>query len=244
MVHRMYAKLLETAHVVGHRIAKARVAKRPGGWSQTDLAEELATRGILDLTAKQWLTRIKNYETTPPRTVPPPFVERSIEDALGLERGWLSADVEQIRWRSSTANAEIAPATATNLINLVPYWGLVPCGEWEQPDPGAEDLIQVSDRIEDTRGVIAIRVRGNSMLPLFSPGEVVSVRLGSEKLDGVVTLARNQDSELTLKLMKFVGGVWELHSINPEYGNASADSVTILGHAIYREGGDPSGIRA
>jgi SOS-response transcriptional repressor LexA len=62
-------------------------------------------------------------------------------------------------------------------------------------------------------------------------------------LDGVVTLAQNQDGELTLKLMRYVDGVWELHSLNPAYGNASAEQWSIIGHAIYHEGGDLSGIR-
>lgn len=235
--------LRQSAHMqVGERIAKARNAKKPGGWSQSDLATELASRGMLGFNRDQWLSRIKNYESG--RTTPPTLAERAIEEALELEPGWLSSVTETVRWRQPQSNVEFVSPTQSKTINLVPYWGIVPCGDWERPEVGHEELIQVSDRIEDTRGCRAVRVAGNSMLPLFTPGEVVTIRLSSDKLDGVVTLAQNQDGELSLKLMRYVNGTWELHSLNPDYGIATADSVTILGHAIYHEGGDFSGIRA
>lgn len=128
-------------------------------------------------------------------------------------------------------------------INLVPYWGAVPAGNWESPpdDPG---WIQVSEGIADTNNVIAVRVTGSSMEPRLLHGQLVCIRLSKELRDGVVTLVKNQNSELTLKVAKRTEGAgWELHSINPEYPPTSAEYVEAVGYAISLEEVNLHGIR-
>ena len=224
------------------KIAQGRKAKRPE-WSAPALARVLADGGALGLDAKKWLSRLKNYELD--RSTPPEDALVEIAKALGIDRAWFDQpEATPVRWLAMPANASLETQPNLPMKNLVPYWGLVPCGNWERPEIDEEELIEVSDRIADIRRIVAVRVAGNSMLPVFQPNQVVSVRLDPTPLDGVVTLAQNQDGELTLKILKFVGGRWELHSLNPDYGVATAESWTILGHAIYQEGGDPSGIRA
>jgi SOS-response transcriptional repressor LexA len=233
----------ETTLVYARKIAEARQAKRPK-WSAPALAKVLAENGALGLDPKKWTSRIKNYELA--RSNPPQEALAEIAKALGVDRHWFDEpDGSPIRWVSMPPNARFERPANAPMTNLVPYWGLVPCGNWERPDIDEEELIEVSDRIQDLRRVVAVRIAGNSMLPVFQPNQVVSVRLDPTPLDGVVTLAKNQDGELTLKILRHVGaGQYELHSLNPDYGVATAESWEILGHAIYQEGGDPSGIRA
>lgn len=145
--------------------------------------------------------------------------------------------------KPTPSNAIIEQLRGAPQINLVPYWGVVPCGDWESPSSEPE-LVQVSDRVVDTRNVVAVRVRGNSLAPRLLDGQLVCVKLGSEKIDGIITYVENQDRERTLKVMRRTPVGWELQSINPEYGSVTAEQVTILGHAISVEEYNPFGLSA
>lgn len=210
---------------LGQQIKDLRQAKFPP-LSQAELATEL---GISR-------NQIANYETN--RTVPPTSLLRKLEEIFSLTAGQLNIPIAQL-----APGHALQPVKLPNspLINLIPYWGQVPCGEWERPadDP---DLIQVSETI-DPKGVIAVKVSGNSMAPRLMHGQTVVIKLDKTARDGVITLATNHQCELTLKVLTFTKGKWELHSINPEHGTVSAESWEILGYAIAVEEHDPQGIR-
>lgn len=236
--------LLETAPVYAKKVREARNAKHPY-WPQPFLAKTLAGKKALGLTERQWLDLVKNIEYDRREAVKPEEIG-AIAEALGIQQRWFDEpDGSPIRWTHMPSNATIEPEKPQEHVpNIVPYWGIVPCGNWERPENDEEARIKVSDEIEDVRGVIAVRVGGNSMLPAFHPNEIISIRRSQTPLNGVVTLARNEDGELTLKKMVQVGpDEWELHSLNPLYGTASAAGWEILGHAVWHEGGDMGGIR-
>lgn len=229
---------------VGAKIQKARKFHRP-----PLTREELADR------VKKGSSTIGMYENGI-RRVPEEIVSR-IADALNIPIEWfydgldtmppdaMPKFMEQV---GTSSNVEIIePTQGTPQITLVPYWGVVPAGDWEMPNNDV-GTIQISDRWQeifpDLKGIIAVRAMGNSMLPRIHSGQVVPIRLSPEKKDGVVTLAKNGHGELTLKLLVYTPKGWELHSFNPAYGNVSAEECVILGHAIGLEEVAPEGLRA
>jgi phage repressor protein C with HTH and peptisase S24 domain len=246
----MYGQVLINAYVIGDRIANARAAKLPQPWSQTTLANVLAGSSALGLDSNKWKSRLKNYESN--RSTPDETTLKAIAKALSVEYRWLKngpADTPVV-WSSMPSNAQLVdeddiedPTDETDIYtHLVPYWGAVPAGNWEKP-ANDEELIRISRRVRKKDKVVAVTVRGNSLAPRFQSGDTVAIRLDPTPVEGVITLALNQDNELTLKVLRFIAGQWELHSINPDYGISKADTWSILGHAIHREETDLSGLR-
>ncbi|MGV3617970.1 MAG: LexA family transcriptional regulator [Fimbriimonas sp.] len=116
---------------------------------------------------------------------------------------------------------------------LVPYWGVVPCGGWERPshDP---DMVPVSAAFRDRTDIIAVKATGESMMPLYKPGQIVPIRINQRKLEGTISLIQNEDQELSLKVARrFPDGHWEFHSINPLYGQSKGEEIRLLGHAVH-----------
>lgn len=183
------------------------------------------------------------YETG--RRDVPRDVVQDISKALNIPVSWFfdaqDSPVPELHGRGR--NVERAPMGRSPQITLVPYWGTVPCGEWERPANDDWELIQVSERYEEVRDIIAVRVSGRSMEPRFRHGQLVVIKLGTERKDGVIVLAENGNRELTLKVLAYTPTGWQLQSINPEYGNANADEWKLVGYAIGFEEFDPQGIR-
>jgi SOS-response transcriptional repressor LexA len=145
--------------------------------------------------------------------------------------------------RPPDRNAQPEKRKVAQHLRLVPFWGPVPAGNWETP-PEEPAWIQVSEALDGEEGIVAVRVTGNSMEPRLSHGQLVIIKQDSRPHDGVITLARNQDSELTLKVLRYVEGKgYELHSLNPDYGTVTAESWSIIGYAISIEETNLSGIR-
>lgn len=224
---------------IADKIRKARDYHRPPIRDRADLAAMINKAS----------SSIGMYETG--KRLPPPEVIRSIAAALRIPFEWFIDGKDTLPPMDAislspgtTPNADIVSLTNKPQINLVPYWGAVPCGDWERPSSDDGELIQVTERIEDITGVIAVRVRGNSMNPRLMDGQIVSVRLSSEKQDGRIVLAQNGDKELTLKALRYTPLGWRLDSINPDFGSVCADEVTILGYAIALEETELSGLHA
>lgn len=116
----------------------------------------------------------------------------------------------------------------------IPYWGEVPAGDWQMPVGDDTAMMRVEKGLGKANRC-AVRVAGDSMLPRLRHGDVVHIELSKTPREGCITLARNQDNELTLKALKHVAGQWELHSFNPEYPNATSASWEILGYAVVIE---------
>jgi SOS-response transcriptional repressor LexA len=212
---------------IGEKIKYLRTARRPS-LSQLELAKEIG------ITRDQ----VSNYETD--RTEPPRPIVTKLSRLWSVPEEWLWDESAGLN-PPGLKNVEVTKRRNLPLVNLVPYWGEVPCGDWTRPEVH-EDLIQVSEAI-DVEGCVAVRVSGRSMYPRLIDGQLVVIKLSKSRKDGVITLARDQDANLTLKVLRYFQGKWELQSIDPEYGSISADMVEILGHAIHVEESNPNGIR-
>lgn len=114
----------------------------------------------------------------------------------------------------------------------VPYWGVVPCGDWERPS-GDPETVVVSNRLRGVSGIIAVRAAGKSMLPIYQPNDLVPIKLSSSKQDGAISLIRNEQNDLSLKIARLGRHGWTFESVNPEYGNVASAEVTLLGHAVF-----------
>ncbi|MBS1716444.1 MAG: helix-turn-helix domain-containing protein [Armatimonadetes bacterium] len=178
---------------------------------------------------------IANYENG--RTEPPAHIIRKVSKLWRIRESWFWDQAEE----DLPGNAKPIDRPNEPLINLAPYWGQVPCGDWQAPD-GDGDWLQISDAI-DPGGVVAVKVAGYSMAPRLLPGQVVTVRLSKEPREGVISLAANGQKELTLKVLKRIEDEWVLESVNPAYGAVSADSWEILGYAVAVEDHSVQGIR-
>lgn len=229
------------------KIRKARVYHRPP-----------LSRDELALRIRKGSSTVGMYENGDRK--PPEDIISRIADATGTPIAWFfdGADtlppdampqiMEGVRepiapYQAGAPNASPADLANSPQLNLVPYWGTVPAGDWERPTCEDGDTIQVSDQYEDLSGVRAVRVSGSSMEPRLLHGQLVLIKLSTEQRDGVITLAVNQDRELTLKVLRYSPDGWELHSINPEFGKSTAAEWSILGYAIGIEEVNPHGIR-
>jgi SOS-response transcriptional repressor LexA len=182
------------------------------------------------------------YETGD-RKPPEMWVSR-FADSLGIPLQWFyDGKPGPPPERNIISNVEPVdlPGKGKYQINLVPYWGVVPCGHWAAP-VGEPEWVQVTDSI-DAEGCRAVRVSGDSMEPRLSHGQLVVIRLSPEPREGVITLAKNGDGELTLKVLRYCPNGWELHSLNPSYPPTTADTWEILGYAVAIEEANPHGIR-
>lgn len=122
----------------------------------------------------------------------------------------------------------------------VPYWGIVPCGDWETPSDSVEE-VAVPARLKDM-DVIAVRVMGESMAPMLRTGDLLPIKLTKRAHDGAVVLVRNENNDLTLKVARHRGR-WEFHPLNPAFEQVHAERIDLIGILVMvPERFDPSGI--
>lgn len=125
----------------------------------------------------------------------------------------------------------------------IPYWGAVPAGDWQEPSSDAGLTMRVENNLAK-EGRIAVRVAGESMSPRLEHGDVVIVQKSKTPREGVITLARNDANELTLKVLRHTtDGQWELHPINKEFSPTKSPRWEILGYAVAIQRIDDLGLR-
>lgn len=126
----------------------------------------------------------------------------------------------------------------------VPYWGLVPCGNWEAPTSDT-DTRPVPGKLLKLGDIVAVSAAGPSMKPRIQEGETVAVLLTRQYSDGSIALIHNEHGELSLKRTKLTASGWEFQSINPEFPPVTAEKVTMLGKVVWMpESYSPEGIAA
>ena len=146
-------------------------------------------------------------------------------------------------WRICDSD-DVLGAAAVQEVTFVPYWGIVPCGDWEPPTD-VTDTVAVTGKVAGMQDVVAVRIGGESMAPLLVPGDVVPVKLTVQRTDGAIALVRNQDNDLTLKVTRYINGRWEFHPLNPHFQPVTAERVEMIGKVLHiPERFDPDGIAA
>lgn len=104
---------------------------------------------------------------------------------------------------------------------------------WDEP---CERWIPLPDETPDGR-YVALRVTGDSMVPLLHDGDTILVKLGDELVPDAVVVARVPDGGYVVKQVGgIVGSRVELASLNPDYPPIviPRDPSAVLGTVLLR----------
>ena len=179
-------------------------------------------------------------------------------DALGVEPGELMGD----EWESSILykpklNREMATHRLENVINdihtvcesrveynahplnHIPIYGTIPAGI---PITAIQDIEGYEEidpsMLRGGKRYFGLKVKGNSMYPMFMEGDTIIVRQQPDCESGQVCAVRVNGDDATLKKVIKQGGTTILQPLNPEYepmffvGSAGEPSLEIMGVVV------------
>jgi len=111
---------------------------------------------------------------------------------------------------------EVAAAAGVSIIKArrVPVISWASAGNWEEAVEYPEDWVEV---LSSSPRLFALRVRGDSMEPEFTEGDIIVVDPDRDPVSGSFVLARNRDGEVVFKQLKQYGDKWILRPLNPRY---------------------------
>lgn len=103
------------------------------------------------------------------------------------------------------------------------------------PYPGvAEDYVET-----DLQGkhIFALKVKGDSMEPLFFEGEILVIDPDVQPQPGEYVIIKNDSAdEATFKQLKKYRGVWIMHPLNPKYEDAElTKDMRVVGKVIRKQ---------
>ena len=101
--------------------------------------------------------------------------------------------------------------------NYVPVYGTVAAGIPLKAIQDIEDYEEITDEMARTGDFAALRIKGNSMLPRFAPGDVVIVKLQNDVNTGDIAIVMVNGDEATCKKIKKTPEGVMLISTNPDY---------------------------
>lgn len=149
-----------------------------------------------------------------------------------------SPGIEQVK-----KYAEALEVSVSELIGEpVQHKRLVPLLDWicagngqpthESPHPGHSEEYVETDLTAPR--IFALRIQGDSMLPLFREGETILVNPDLEVMPGDFCVAKIENEEAaTLKRLVRVGTVYFLQPLNPAYDNIPVTKkVRIVGRVV------------
>lgn len=99
----------------------------------------------------------------------------------------------------------------------IPVYGSVAAGIPLEAIQDIEDYEEIPEDMARTGEFAALKIKGNSMLPRFTPGDVVIVRLQEDVNDGDVAIVIVNGDEATCKKIKKTPEGVMLISTNPDY---------------------------
>ena len=179
-------------------------------------------------------------------------------DALGVEPGELMGD----EWESSILyksklNREMATHRLENVINgihtvcenrveynahplnRIPIYGTIPAGIPITAIQDIEDYEEIDpSMLRGGKRYFGLKVKGNSMYPMFMEGDTIIVRQQPDCESGQVCAVRVNGDDATLKKVIKQGGTTVLQPLNPEYepmffvGSSSEPSLEIMGVVV------------
>lgn len=110
-------------------------------------------------------------------------------------------------------NEDVVPST----LNKIPILGTVKAGYDWLAEENIIDYITLKDTIPNINEYFALKVTGDSMLPLLSDGDLVIVHDQDDVESGQTAVVLINGEEATVKkVVKTTEGI-ELHSMNPYY---------------------------
>lgn len=105
----------------------------------------------------------------------------------------------------------------SNNLNVIPILGTVKAGYDWLAEENVVDYITIKERIPNLEEYYALRITGDSMLPLLSEGDLVIVHDQDDVESGQTAVVLINGEEATVKkLIKTNDGI-ELHAMNPYY---------------------------
>lgn len=226
---------------------KIRRVRNSLGWNRDRLGEATGKSGGTVSTYESghreippdWVTAVAKATKTPLGWFEDGLATDPPSELLQV-RGFLSPRSRIPRKNADVLTIEDEPDVS---FTVIPSWGVVPAGAWAGP-PSDPEMVSVDMDIDPDKH-LQVTVAGTSMEPRLRHGQKVIIRRSSMPVDGVISLVRNQDRELTLKVTRYVEGQgWELRSINPEAPAITAEMMEVIGHAVAIRENDPNGIRA
>lgn len=222
----MYATGTLLCMGLGDRVREARTARR---LNQAALARQLGYKG------HSMVSKIEADEVTPDAAT----IKRIAEITSRPLSFFTSEKTEYV---NSALIEDSVPEDGAGYAEL-PYWGEVPAGDWQVP-ADVDGLTMEVEKALAKDGRIIVRVSGDSMSPKLEHRDVVIIQRSKTPKEGVITLARNDDNELALKVLRHgKDGEWELHPLNPSYPKATAKTWEILGYAVHVSRTDDLGLR-
>ena len=99
----------------------------------------------------------------------------------------------------------------------IPVYGTVAAGIPLEAIQDIEDYEEITEDMARTGEFAALKIKGNSMLPRFTPGDVVIVRLQEDVNDGDIAIVIVNGDEATCKKIKKTPEGVMLISTNPDY---------------------------
>lgn len=130
----------------------------------------------------------------------------AIAKELNVSIGWLMGN-----------DIPIAPFSSNKRINIIPVLGSVPAGI---PIEAIEDILdyeEIDDKMARSGEHFALRIKGSSMEPKFSEGDVVIVRKQERVENGEIAVVMVNGDEATVKkFYKSAAGV-QLIGTNPAF---------------------------
>lgn len=182
---------LTEKNTVGDRIRQRREEK---GLTQDALAEKLSMN-------KSTVTR---YESGAIEKIKLPVLEK-LAEALDVKLSWLTGE-------SDSAEASVLHSKSVK----IPVLGYVPAGV---PVTAVEDVLdyeEISAGMAETGEFFALRIKGDSMEPRMTNGDVVIVRQQSSVENGEIAVVLVGDESTVKKFYRTPAGV-KLVATNPVY---------------------------
>lgn len=188
------------------------------------ISEQEGGRGAFALKLSMSYPLVSNYIGKNPSKQIGSKLARKIENVYNLPHGWMDKE-------HSAAHQKTIPlidnATLEPMQPKIPLISTVAAGNWGQ----LLDLHAVGDAIEwvstskpPRRNTFALRVQGDSMMPRFEHGAIITVEPDEVVQHGRYVVAkRKQDSEATFKQYVLDAGRAYLKPLNPQYPTLEVD---------------------
>ena len=161
-------------------------------------------------------------------------------DETTLENNQLNSQ-QNIRSTSTSFPLPIPPVISPDSFLSVPILGEISGGLPLYADQNIEGYMLV-DRSQIRMGkfdeVFYLKVRGDSMIPKYQPGDLVLIRRQPIVEEGEIAAALVESETATLKKVYHQDDYIFLHSTNPAYPvqKYPAQDIEIIGKAIFRSG--------